>query len=52
MSPKNAAEMQIRRTRAMTAVTPEDRETGRHGEERRPKIGILLNLLSSVKQGK
>jgi hypothetical protein len=45
MLPKNVAEMRINRTRAMTAITGEDRETGRHGEERLPKTGILLNLL-------
>jgi hypothetical protein len=34
MSPKNAAEMQINRTKA---ITRENRETGRHSEERREK---------------
>jgi hypothetical protein len=42
MSPKNAAEIQINRTKAITAITREDRETGRYGEERRPKQAFSL----------
>jgi hypothetical protein len=52
MSPKNAAEMQINRTRAMTAIVRENREMGRHGGERLPKTGILLNPLPGGTPGK
>jgi hypothetical protein len=41
MSPKNTAQMQLNRTKA---ITQENSETGRHSEERR-KTEILLNLL-------
>jgi len=37
MSPKNAAEMQLNRTKA---ITQENRETRRHSEERREKLRI------------
>jgi hypothetical protein len=50
MSPKNAAEIQINRIRAITAITREDREMGRCGEERRPKQGF--SLLSPGAPGK
>jgi len=45
---KNAAEMQLSRTKA---TTQENRETGRQSEERR-KTEILLNLLSGGTPGK
>ena len=47
MSPKNAAETRINRTKE---ITRENRETGRHSEERR-KTEILLNLPPSGDAG-
>jgi hypothetical protein len=48
MSPKNTAEMQLNRIKA---IALENRETGRRSEER-CKTEILLNLLHGGTQGK
>jgi hypothetical protein len=52
MSPKNAAEIYINQTKAVTAITRGDRKTVRHSQERREKTGILSNLPSAGALGK
>ncbi|HKQ79101.1 MAG TPA: hypothetical protein VJ810_35730 [Blastocatellia bacterium] len=43
---KNAAEMEIDPTKAMTAIMQEDRETGRRGEERRHRFSVGIGAYS------